>query len=85
MLDQACRHPEAKPYLPKGCGDNSIPRIPHRLLYGTLSDEIHRPDVRSVFVMSNETEEYKVFFEAFCKLSDLRFEVIDAGSARSPE
>ena len=57
---------------------------PMRLLYGSLSEQIHNPDVMSVFVLSDETEEYREFFKFLCRLSDMEFETIDADSARNP-
>ena len=58
-----------------------VPRIPQRLLYGTFSDEVHNPDISTVFVLSDESEEYKLFFKALCKRRAALFEEVDATAA----
>ena len=70
-------------FKPIGIKNIKIPKLPERLMYGKLSELIHKPDVSKVYIMSDEDEDFQVFMQAISKLSDIEFEEINAEEARS--
>ena len=62
----------------------AVPKVPPRLLYGTFSAEVHRPDITTIFVSSDAPDEYKAFFRVLSYRSET-IEIVDAASARRGE
>ena len=51
------------------------------LLYGQLSERIHSPAMRDVFVRKSEPEAYRALFRALAEKYDRRYEEVDEGEA----
>ena len=87
-IELMTRDPKNKPYIDEIFGSvnvtlTEIPTIPERLLYGRLSEFIHRPDLSSIFIMSDESPAYIQFMTGLAKLFEANYEIIDADSARA--
>ena len=74
--------------LPSYCGeDGKVHRLPdysyHGVLYGSLSDEVHHPNLRAIYVPDRLDERTKLFWSAVAaKYSLITEEISTADAAR---
>ena len=61
--------------------DVPYPKVPSRLLYGVIPEEVHEPELQAVLVSDRATPEYRDFLGLLCKHFDVKLKIYSEEAA----